>query len=134
MWGFTYKSYVHKLFLIQKKIVRVITFNEVTKHSNPIFASFEFLKIEDIRQLQPLSFVYDCLNKTAPVYFHDYFVSCSQVHHFNTRSASRSDLFLERKNTFQYGIRSIEYNGGRLWNMLPVSIRESSSGSVFNVN
>ena len=108
-----------------------MTFNKVTEHSNPIFARLEFLKIKDIWQLQLLSSVYDCLNKTAPVYFHDYFVSCSQLHHFSTRLAFRGDLFLERKKTSQYGMRSIEYNGARLWNMLPVSIRESSSGSVF---
>ena len=41
-----------------------MTFNNVTEHSNPIFARLEFLKIENIRQLQLLSFVYDCLNKT----------------------------------------------------------------------
>ena len=111
-----------------------MTFNKITEHSDPIFARSEFLKIEDIRQLQLLSFIYDCLNKTAPIYFHDYFVSCSQLHHFNTRLASRGDLFLERKNTFQYGIRLIEYNVATLWNMLSVSIRESSSGSVFNLN
>ena len=87
-----------------------MTFNKITDHSNPIFARLEFLKIDDIRQLQLLSFVYDCLNRTAPVYFHDYFVSCSQLHHFNTRLASRGDLFIERKNTFQYDRRSIEYN------------------------
>ena len=74
---------------------------------------------------------YDCLNKTAPVYFHYYFVSCFHLHHFNTRLASRGDSFLERKNTFQHGIRSIEYNGARLWNMLLASIREFSSASVF---
>ena len=54
-----------------------------------------------------------------------------KLHHFNTRLASRCDLFLERKNTFQYSIRSIENNDARLWNMLPLSSRESSSGSVF---
>ena len=120
-----------KTFPYSKSIVRVMTFNKITDHSNPIFARLELLKIDDIRQLQLLLFVHDCLNKTAPVYFNDYFVSCSQLHHFNTRLASRGDLFLERKNTFQYGIRSIEHNGVRLWNMLPVSIRESFSGSVF---
>ena len=41
------------------------------------------------------------------------------------------ELFLERKNTFQYGIKSIEYNGARLWNILPVALRESSSRSVY---
>ena len=108
-----------------------MTFNKANAHTNPIFTQLEFLKIYDIRQLQLLSFVSDCLNKIAPIYFHGYFVPCSQVHKFNTRLAARGDLFLERKNTFQYGIRSIEYNGARLWNMLPIALRETSSSSVF---
>ena len=31
-----------------------MTFDNVTEHSNPIFARLEFLKIEDIQQLQLL--------------------------------------------------------------------------------
>ena len=89
------------------------------------------VKTDGIRQLQLLSFVYDCHNKLSPVHFQEYFVPCSQVHRFNTRLASRGDLFLERKNTFQYGIRSIEFTGARLWNMLPVPLRESSSAAIF---
>ena len=114
VWGLTYKSFVQKLIVIQKKIVRVMTFNKMNAHTNPIFIKLGFLKIEDIRQLQLLSFVYNCLNKTAPVFFHDYFTPSSERHHSNIRLASHGDLFLERKNTFQYGIRSIEYNGARL--------------------
>ena len=53
------------------------------------------------------------------------------MHGYSTRLASRGDLFLEMKNTFQYGIRSIEYNGARLWNMIPSHIRETSSPLVF---
>ena len=75
--------------------------------------------------------MYDCQNKLAPIYFHDYFVQCSQVHHYSTRLASRGDLFLERKNTFQYGIRSIvskalEYASSRCQGVLltiSISIR-----------
>ena len=131
VWGFTYKTYTQKILVLQKKIIKVMTFNKQNAHTTHIFASLEFLKFDDIRQLQLLSFVYNCQNKLAPIYFHDYFVQCSQVHHYSTRLASRGDLFLEWKNTFQYGIRSIEYNGARLWNMLPVGVRESSSPSVF---
>ena len=109
----------------------MMTFNKQNTHTTHIFASLEFLKFDDICQLQLLSFVYDCQNKLAPIYSRDYFVQCSQVHHYSTRLASCGDLFLERKNTFQYGIRSIAYNGVRLWNMLPVGVRESSSPSVF---
>ena len=69
VWGFTPKTYVQKIFLLQKKIVRVTTFASKTDHSDPIFANVEFLKIDGIRQLQLLSFVYDCQNKLAPGIF-----------------------------------------------------------------
>ena len=107
----------------KRKLLESWLSKKQTEHSNPIFSKLELLKIEDICQLQLLSFAFDCQNKIAPVYFHDYFVQCSQFHNFNTRLASHGDLFLERKNTFQYGIRSIEYNGASLWNMLPVNLR-----------
>ena len=111
-----------------------MTFASKTDYFDPIFANLEFLKIDGIRQLQLLSFVYDCHNKQAPVHVHEYFVPCSQVHWFNTRLASRGDLFFERKHTFQYGIRSIEFTGAGLWNMLPVFLRESSSATIFHAS
>ena len=101
-----------------------MTFNKQTAHSTPIFANIQLLKIDGIRQLHLLTFVYHCQNKLASTYFHHYFVKCSQVHGYSTRLASCGDLFLQRKNTFQYGIRSIEYKWARLWNMIPSHIRE----------
>ena len=56
------------------------------------------------------------------------------MHGYSTRLASCGDLFLERKNTFQYGIRSIEYNGARLCNMIPSHVREAFSPLVFKNN
>ena len=105
VWGFTYKSHIQKLSLLQKKIIRVMAFKN--KHSNPIFSKLELLKIEDIRQLQLLSFVFDCQNKIAPVYFHENFVQCSQIHHFNTRLASRGDLFWRGKIPFNMVLRQL---------------------------
>ena len=116
---------------VKLSIRSCVLFNKRTAHSTLIFANIQLLKIDDIRQFQLLTFVYDCQNKLAPTYFHHYFVKCSQVHGYSTRLASRGDIFLERKNTFQYGIRSIEYNGARLWNMIPSHIREASSPLVF---
>ena len=129
-----YTFWFQKLFVLPKGIIKVMTFNKQTAHSAPVFANIQLLKIDDIRRLQLLTFVYDCHNKLAPTYFHHYFVKCSQVHGYSTRLASRGDLFLERKNTFQYGIKSIEYNGARHLNMILSHIREASSPSVFKNN
>ena len=77
-----------------------MAFNKMNAHTNPIFIQLDFLNIEDIRQLQLLSFVYDCLNKTASVFFHDHFTPSSERHNFNTRLASDGDRFLEGKKHF----------------------------------
>ena len=39
IWGLTYKSLVQKLIVIQKKIVRIMTFNKMNARTNPIFYS-----------------------------------------------------------------------------------------------
>ena len=74
VWGFAFKSYFEKLSLVQKKTVKVMTFNKLTASSTPIFSNLEFLKMDDIHQFQLLSFVYDCQNKLAPAYFLKFFV------------------------------------------------------------
>ena len=112
---------------VQKKIVKVMTFNKQTTSSTAIFSNLEFLKL-----MTSVNLNFSLLYMTVRIaYFHKFFVQCTQIHSCSTRLASRGDLFLERKNTFQYGVRSIEYNGARLWNMVPVHIRESPSPSVF---
>ena len=86
----------------------------------------------DIFQLQLLSFMYDCYNGLTRYYFRSYSTSVVNMHHYDTRVASRGDLFA-KKNTFIYGVRSIQYPGARLWNTLPAPIRDSQSLSVFRL-
>ena len=59
----------------------------------------------------------------TPDYFSDYFKHVSDVHSICTRQAIRDDLFLERRHTIQYGIRSVQYSGAELWNSIPVELR-----------
>ena len=116
-------------FSYSKKVLKAVTFNDTTIHSDPIFSRLGLLKVGDIFQLQLLSFMYDCYHGLAP----SYFTPVASMHHYDTRAASRGDLFLQRKNTFIYGIRSIQYSGARLWNTLPAPIRDSQSVSVFRL-
>ena len=51
VWGFTYKTYTQKLLVLQKKIIKAMTFNKQNAHTTHIFASLEFFKFDDIHQL-----------------------------------------------------------------------------------
>ena len=96
-------------------------------HSKPLFRDLELLKLSDIHSLQLLSLVYDCVNHITPNYFSDYF---RHVHSICTRQVIRYDLFLQRRHT-QYGIRSVQYSGAKLWNSVPVELRSLKSASQF---
>ena len=127
VWGSTYPMYTDSIFILQKTILKIITFNKVTVSSAPLFDSLQILKLRDLFKLQVISFVYECLNTLAPIYFREYFTSIQSIHSVGTRQSKKGDLYALRCNTTQYGLRSIHYSGVRIWNSLPVEIRNSQS-------
>ena len=68
-WGLTYPSLLEPIAILQKKIMRSVTFNENTAPSTPIFDTLQILKFNDVILLQITSFVYECVNNLAPVCF-----------------------------------------------------------------
>ena len=83
--GLTYPSLLEPIAILQKKIMRSITFNVNTAPSTPIFDTLQILKFNDVILLQITSFVYECVNNLAPVYFRDFFRSIHNVHDIGTR-------------------------------------------------
>ena len=97
----------------------------------PVFHNLELLTLADIHNLQVVSFVNECVNGLSPSYFCDYFKTLSSTHATGTRQATMGNLFLQRRNTDQYGIRSIQYSRVKLWNSVPAEIRLSTSVTKF---
>ena len=131
VWGLTYVVHIKPIYLLQKRVVRAIAFEHFTSPSTPIFSDLKILKLQDLFQLKLLCFVYDCVNENSPNCFRNFFESVSSVHQYGTRQASKNDIFLTRKNTLQYGIRSVRFSGAKSWNSIPVDIKRSSSAFSF---
>ena len=105
-----------------------LSFSEVTAPSHPLFDSLQILKLNDLFQLQVASFVYECINSLAPIYFKNYCTGIHTVHGIRTCQARKGHFYdALRCITMQYGIRSIHYSSVRLWNSLPIDIKESNS-------
>ena len=100
-------------------------------HALPIFRRLELLQLQDIHELQVALFVYDCINGFAPTYFKTFFTLLKIKHQTGTRQAMKGNIFLERRNTDQYGIRSIQLSGVKIRNSVPVRIRSSDSRASF---
>ena len=131
VWGASHGKYLKPVLVSQKNVVRAMTFSDRFAHSLPLFSDLQILKLDDIYHLYVSSFVYECHNNLAPNHFSDYFTQVFDIHHYNTRSASHGDFFLKRKNTLQYGLLSVCSNGAKIWNNIPLDIRNSPSVGNF---
>ena len=113
------------LFKLQRRAIRAISHQPFLAHSLPIFKDLKLLRIVEIFKLKLLSFVYQSVSMVAPVCFQNCFFLNSTLHCHNTRQSTCGDLFLANINTSQYGLKSIQYLGAKLWNELPIAIRTS---------
>ena len=65
VWGSTYPSMLDPITVLQKRILKIVTFN--WNHSTiwPLFDSFQILKLNDLFQLQVASFVYELMHQLS---------------------------------------------------------------------
>ena len=134
VWGQTSALYIEPIFKLQKKALRAISHEHPRSHTLPIFKALKLLRLQDVFQLQMLSFVFESINKLNPMCFHDFFTCTSSIHEYHTRHSYRGDVFLAHKNSLQYGLKSIRYMGAKMWNDLPVELRNSPSKHSFKTH
>ena len=128
VWGNTYPTRLQKLFLLQKKAVRIITNSSHLTHTPPLFSKLSLLNIFDIHRHQCAIFVYKFIHKQLPVNFDSYFLSKHDVHSHNTRTSHH--LFAPSVNCDLFK-RSILYNGVKVWNQCDFSIKNLNSVKLF---
>ena len=82
LWG----PHCERLFLLQKRIMRVITNSKYIAHTDPIFKTLNLLKLPDLYRLQLYRQYYKIKKKTVPTYFRH--ILTEVVNPYNTRNTS----------------------------------------------
>ena len=72
IWGQNIDTHTEKVFKLQNRAVRTISFSDFHADPNPIFKAVKILKLEDLITLQNILFVYDFLKTTLPTCFDSY--------------------------------------------------------------
>ena len=114
-WGNTYSSSINPLYILQKKVVRLMTFSIFYEHSNPLFVKLGILKLHDLVFYHNAIFMYDFHNDSLPETFNTFFFPVNQRHNYKTRLASRSSYSLPHIRT-NYGNFNIRYSGVKVLN------------------
>ena len=134
-WGNAGGTELNKIFIIQKRAVRLLSnnFNTLNVSSDPLFLKLDILKIKDIFLLQISKFIFNGLRKNTPSNFESWFKLNHSVHSHRTRSNFNDVVNLEYSNNLHilyartsfYGLKLIKVFGPKFWNSIPLHIRSA---------
>ena len=124
-WGNTYTSTLNPIVILQKRVIRMITFSDYNEHTSPLFKKLNICKLSDLAFLYTANCMHDFAFSKLPSPFDNFFVEISKAHHYNTRLASRSSYSLPRIRT-NYGKFNIRFQGPKIWNSLDEKIKASN--------
>ena len=113
IWGSTYKSNLEKIYVLQKKAMRIITGSPPRCHSEPLFKNLGLLKLEDINTYLIGMFMYRIYKGYVPSLLQGIFTSNEDYHNYSTRQACHLHLPLVHTDLGKF---SIKYRGALVWN------------------
>ena len=117
IWGGTYCSHLNKILLLQKKIVRIITKSGYLAHTDPLFKRTGILKIQELYEFHLALYAYvNKINLNYATHSHETRHRFDPVPAFNRLSLTQ---------------RSLTYAAPKVFNSLPIVIRNSPSVGTF---
>ena len=85
IWGQTYNQNVERMFILQKRCLRLMTFSNFDAPSSEIFSDLNLLKVPDLIKLRNVILVHQILNSECPPRITSIFALNYYQHGHNTR-------------------------------------------------
>ena len=106
IWGQTINVHNKRIFKLQNRAMRIISFSNFSTDSNHMYVYHRIIKLNDLVTMQNCLFVHDSLKRILPKCFEGYFKPLKYLHN-NTRSSKMGSLFVPRYFSTQYGLKSL---------------------------
>ena len=116
IWGQASSTNLNRIFILQKKCMRLITFSDYNAHSNELYIKLNLLKVKDIIKVRNVILVHDLLNGKCPARVSSTFSLNNYQHNHHTRGNKLGLLDRPTCKTLTYGINSITYQSILQWN------------------
>ena len=128
LWGAAKRSYLHKVFRLQKKAIRVVTKSAYNAHTAPLFSRTGILHLHDLHHVELLKLMFDVINLVAPSKISDYYTFIADIHQHNTPQSTGIHITERRTQTAN---ASILHSGPKLWSSMSNEIKQLQSRNVF---
>jgi hypothetical protein len=131
IWGNSSNELIAEMIKFQKRAARIILDKSYDAPSAELFKQLNWMRFDERIIYKKAILMYKSINDaSSPQYMKNKFQFVHQRHDRNLRSASNSDLVVPRpkKEVFR---KSLDYSGAKLWNNIPLNIRQAKSLSEF---
>ena len=128
VWGNANKLALKKLNVLQKRVLRLITYSKYNAPSAPLFKKYNILKLADIYNFQLGQFVYKYVNNILPKSCLKHIKRQYPLHSYSLR---RNLLLAIMPYKSKIRENYIGVSGPRYWNGLPEGITNSISFITF---
>lgn len=119
-WGNTYPSNLNKIFLKQKKVIRIIYKASYYDHTNVLFKSLKLLKLEDLIKFKNAIFMFKVFNRELPTKILSLFCEHNANKRYNLRT--KQDFQPKKVRTKQKQL-CISSQGINVWNSIDKNIK-----------
>ena len=122
VWFFTSRESINKIDKIQERALRFVLKDHTSNYKNLLLKSgFDSFRIYAVKSL--VIELFKILEGMTPNYLSELFGKADTP--YDTRDKFK--LIQPLKRTTTYGLRSFQYYGAHVWNMLPVNIKAAQS-------
>ena len=107
-----------RLYILQKKSLRLMYFFNRNTHTAPLFKDSNILKFPDKMTLENCIFIKNYFSQTLPTPFKNRFTLSTDSHTHNTRWSNLGCLKIPPHKTRIYGRQSVNISAMYIWNYL----------------
>ena len=127
LWANSYYSHLHKLRLLQKKAIRILSNTDYLSHSSKLFLKLKLLKLDYIMIFRLGTFMYKLKNNKISSTIPHMFITNENIHSHNTRNKEGYLIPSVRTNCGKF---TVSYAGPILWNSFPQQLRQLPSETL----
>ena len=130
IYGIANLTHLDKLIKLNNKLLRTLQNKPLDYPLYQLYKNYDTLPIPALYKFKLLKFMFlfTYHKNMLPSAFQNYFQTNSSIHQYNTRNKNDFHFFNSSNN---FGHKTFEFNGTKLWNELPIVIKKSSSIPIF---
>ena len=127
-WGNSSLCYLNRIYLLQKKAVRIISNSSYRAHTETLFAKLKILSVFDLNRYNTGIYMYLLHKNIVPSFISSCFIVNQEIHNYSTRSSANYHIPNIKTNASKF---SLFYQGPVLWNSFSSDIRNCPSLNSF---